>query len=98
MSYLVTVSFDIENASAEQYNQVEEKLSEIGFSNEIIGNSNKEVKLPNNTFAGEFDGANASKVRDDLSDMIRGIFSSLELKAKIFVHVGGNWAWGSRNT
>ena len=95
MSYLVSVSFDIENASSDQYNQVKEELNDIGFSDTISGNAKVKVKLPDNTFAGEFEGSSSTKIRDDLRKQVKEIFKSLNLKAEIFIHVGGNWAWGS---
>ena len=98
MSYLVVVTFDIHSGSSEEYDAANDVLSEIGLEKNIVGSSGKSIKLPRNTYAGEFEGQNVGKIRDDLCNEIKESFESVGVKASIFVTVGGNWAWGKRNT
>lgn len=98
MSYLVTVSYDLKNADSSTYKVIDDLLSDMGFSDSIVGSSGKELELPDNTYAGEFEGESVSKVRQDLCDLITEEFKEAGVKASIFVTVGGNWAWGIRHT
>jgi hypothetical protein len=98
MSYFVTVTFDLRDATSQQYDQVADRLSQMGFNNTLSGDSGRTVNLPTTTFAGKFTGASAAKVRDDLSDRVRDVLTTLGLHGRLFVFVGDGWAWGSRTT
>lgn len=98
MSYLAVLSFDVESARPDTYRSIESDLNDIGLSDTITGSSGKAFKLPTTTFVGEFNGENAGKIRDDLSDQIKAVFSKHNVRSKIFLSVGGNWSWGSRST
>lgn len=98
MSYFVVVTFDLNRASSDDYEVADDILNDIGLEREIEGSSGKNIKLPENTYAGKFDGASAVKVRDDLSSQIQNEFKKENLDASIFVSVGGSWAWGKRST
>ena len=47
---------------------------------------------------GEFEGASAASVRDDISKQVQQAYSKRGFKSEIFVTVGGDWAWGARTT
>lgn len=95
MSYLVTATFDIVNAASEDYECIDKKFKLIGLSRTLQG-TNSKVELPYNTYAGEFNGASAGQVRDDVADKTQTAMKSCTVKGKLFVTVGGDWAWGSR--
>ena len=98
MSYFVVVTFDIENETSPTYSKVENELFEYGLYDQVIGQSGKDIDLPSNTYAGEFDGGSVSKIREDVANTVQEIFRANQIKGKIFVTVGKNWAWGVRST
>lgn len=98
MSYLCLVTFDLSNASAEEYQQAYADLAAIGFSTSVTGSSGKQITLPNTTCVGEFTGADAGSVRDALVTRVQSAFAARGLSSKIFVMVGGDWGWGYRTT
>jgi hypothetical protein len=98
MSYFVSLTFNLKNASSEKYKLIGDTLKELGLSNHIKGSSGELINLPANVYAGEFEGENASKVRQDICDLIVENFKKVKVKTSFFVTVGGNWAWGARLT
>lgn len=98
MSYLVTVTFDLRGATAQNYRELADNLVVIGFRNQIAGDSGTTSDLPTTTFAGKFTGASTAKVRDDLTDKVRNALVGLGLHGKFFLVVGDGWAWGTRTT
>ena len=98
MSYFVHVTFDISNQTSGTDQALEGVLNEMGLYATIVGLSKKTLKLPANTFAGEFTGDGAGRIRDDLCTRIQDVFRSRGIKSDIFVTVGGNWAWGMRSS
>jgi hypothetical protein len=98
MSYFVTVSLDVTNPSSDAYQLIESIMTEIGLPAQIKGSTGKMHPLPSTTYAGEFTGVSASKVRDDLTEVIKSKFLIHSIKSKIFMSVGGDWTWGIRYT
>ncbi len=98
MAYLVVVTFDLTDAPTSTYEQIIHDLGEYGLHSHLVGDSDKKTNLPDNTYAGKFSGENAGKIRDDVSSKVQGILSQNEAVGKIFVSVGGSWAWGIRHT
>ena len=98
MSYLVTVTFGLKDEESSSYDSIHKTLYSLGLNKLLIGSSSKKHNLPANTYAGEFEGENASKIRDDLASQIQSKFEEIGAKATIYVTVGGNWSWGIRYT
>lgn len=98
MSYLCLVTFDLSNASAENYQDAYRDLAAIGFSTTVTGSSNKQISLPNTTCVGEFSGSDAASIRDSLVARVQSAFKTRGFSSKIFVMAGGDWAWGYRTT
>ena len=98
MSYFVICTFDLKNASREDYANAYADLEKLGLSKEISGDGGKKVKLPTTITAGEFNGETASAVRDDLRSRIAKAFSARGFKSEIFLSIGTNWAWGYTTT
>jgi hypothetical protein len=98
MAYFVTVSYDLSNASWQDYQNAYADLAKMGLNHELTADSGTKVTLPNTTVAGTFTGTSASSVRDDISNRVQAAFKARGFSSKIFVAVGGDWAWGQRLT
>ena len=97
MSYLVVVSFDLDNAVSEDYLCIRDELDNLGLHDNIVGESGDRSDLPTTTFAGKLEGSSASSMRDDICHKVEGAFGRCRVKGKFFVSVGGNWTWGIRH-
>jgi len=93
MSYLVLVTFDLKDASWDDYKAVYEELENIGLLKRLISSEGKEVLLPTTTVAGEFEGDSSVDVRNNIMNKCKRIFKYLKLHGEIFVEVGDNWSW-----
>jgi len=98
MSYLVTVTFDIENATSQNYIDISNSFQRLGLFTFIKGHDNRNIDLPSNTYSGEFNGISVENIRNDICDRVQRAFINLKLQAKIYVVVGGDWGWGMRTT
>jgi hypothetical protein len=95
MSFFVSVTFDLNSAKPSDYTMVKNKLEQIDLTKFISG-KRKEVQLPNNTFASEFEGDDFDRsveLRNYIENKLRQIFKSQGLAGKFFIFVGKKWAW-----
>jgi hypothetical protein len=95
MSIFVTVTFDLNYADPSDYALVKKELEKIDLSKFIIGRR-KEVQLPANTFASEFnnnDFGRSTELRKYIEKEVRRIFKDNNLSGKFFIFVGKKWAW-----
>lgn len=93
MSYLVLCTFDLENASSEDYNNAYKVLKKIGLSKEVTSDTNSIVTLPNTVTMGKFNGVSSSLIKEDVLTQIKNEFKALRLKSKIFITVSSGWSW-----
>ena len=98
MSYLVVCTFDLKNASYDDYQNAYADLEKLGFHRQLTSSQGSKISLPTTMTAGEFNGTSAEKVRDDMTEKVKNAFEARRFKAEIFVSVGGDWAWGHRIT
>jgi hypothetical protein len=98
MSYLVICTFDLKNASREDYQNAYADLEKIGLKKVVVSTQNNKLVMPTTTTAGEFNGTSAATVRDHIADKVRSAFAARRFSSEIFVAVGGDWAWGARTT
>lgn len=96
MSYLAVVTFDLVNAESEDYECIDGKFAKIGLTRSMKADNGNTVDLPFNTYAGKFEGTSAGQVRDYVTNQAELAMKSCSVKGKLFVAVGGDWAWGSR--
>jgi hypothetical protein len=94
-THLVTLAFDLKDADSDDYDAADRELGKIGLSRKLQADGGKEVHLPFNTYAGEFSGENAAGVRDAVRDRAKHALQQCKVAGKLFVTVGGNWAWGA---
>lgn len=99
MTYFVVVSFELEDASAEQYDLIASGLKELGFQDLVTSSSGESARLPRTTFVGQFTGASAGKIRTDLSNSVKDLFQRVGFTSAIFLLVSGaGWSWGTKYT
>lgn len=98
MSYLVICTFDLKAASAKDYENAYADLQKMGLAKVQVASQGTKVVIPTTTVAGEFNGASATAVRDDLCTRVQDAFKARRFSSEIFVAVGGDWAWGGRAT
>jgi len=96
MSYFVTVSFDIANATRENYQTMYRELQIIGLSHSLTSDANNTITLPSTTVAGSLNGSSAGAVRDHVCNQVQNAYTRNRLHGEVFVAVGGDWAWGHR--
>lgn len=93
MSYFVTVSFDIKNAASEDYDAIYSALRGMGLERSLTDDSGQPANLPSTTVAGTVQGYQAATVRDRISSEAKSAYRRHGLRGKIYVAVGGDWAW-----
>lgn len=98
MSYLVLCTFDLKNATSNDYQNAYAELDALGLKRVQKTGNGGQVVIPTTAAMGEFNGASAASVRDHVCDQVRAAFARRGFKSEIFIAVGGDWAWGSRST
>jgi hypothetical protein len=98
MSYLVVCTFDLKNASRQDYENAYADLKKLGMERVVMSDKNKPVVIPTTTVSGEFEGDSAGTIRDNILEKVRRAFSARGFSSEIFIVVGGNWAWGGAST
>lgn len=93
-SYLVILTYDLNDASSTEHRIVKQILAEKGFITQIKSNKGNMVDLPNNTFSLSMKSEKAKKeLRTYLNNMVMEAFEFADVKAKYFIHVGVDLAW-----
>ncbi|MCC6589048.1 MAG: hypothetical protein IT168_20290 [Bryobacterales bacterium] len=98
MSYFAVCTFDLKNANYDDYQKAYSDLAQIGLNKQLNSSQGSTITLPTTTTAGEFNGASAASVRDDLCNRVSASFSRRGFTSEIFISVGGDWGWGHRTT
>lgn len=98
MSYLVFVTFDLKNATSQNYKDAYADLEKIGLKKIVVAGSGSNVVIPTTSVMGEFNGSSAANVRDDIRQKVMNAFTARRFKSEILVIVGGDWSWGSAIT
>lgn len=98
MSYLVFCTFDLKDASSQDYKNAYADLAKLGLSKVQKSGKGGDVVIPTTSAMGTFDGASAGQVRDDIRDRVKAAFTARKFKSEIFIAVGENWAWGAATT
>lgn len=98
MSYLAFVTFDLKNASAQDYRNAYADLAEIGLTKVQKSDNGGDVVIPTTAAMGKFNGTGSGQVRDYVRDKVKAAFAARRFKSEIFVVVGDSWAWGAATT
>lgn len=94
-TFFATVTFDLQNADSDDYQDAQTNLAAIGLHKAVTADDGRSVDLPYNTFAGKFNGSTAAGVRDYIRDHAKAALNKSHLSGRLFVAVGGDWGWGS---
>jgi len=98
MSYLVFCTFDLKNASRDDYNDAYADLAGLGLSRVHENSSNGETVIPTTSVMGTYNGESSAAVRDHVRARVKEVFATRGLKSEIFVVVGSNGTWGATTT
>jgi hypothetical protein len=98
MAFLVTCTFDLKNASLDDYREAYSLLDRIGLKKAIVADNGNKVVAPTTTTIGTFTGQNVGAVRDGVRSKVQTAFSNAGFSSEVFVVVGGDWAWGATTT
>lgn len=98
MSYFAVCTFELKNASNDDYKNIYADLAKIGFSKQITSTQGNKITLPSTTTAGDFNGTSEGAVRDDLIERVKKAFEVRRFKSEIFITIGGDSTWGYRTT
>ena len=98
MSYMAFCTFDLKNASRQDYDNAYADLKKIGLERVRVADNGNKVVIPTTSVMGEFNGESAPAVRDYVRSQIKSAFQARGFTSEIFVLVGGDWAWGATTT
>jgi hypothetical protein len=98
MSYLVTCTFDLKNASSDDYKNAYADLNRLGLKTAVVSGQGNRIVAPTTMTIGEFNASDAGRLRDDLGTQVQRAFQARGFTSEIFVVVGGDWAWWARTT
>lgn len=98
MSYLAFCTFDLKNASSQDYKTAYADLEKIGLKKVVQADGVGDVVIPTTSAMGAFNGTSAVAVRDHIRNAVKAAFTARGFKSEIFAVVGGDWAWGASTT
>lgn len=98
MSYLAFCTFDLKNATSQDYTNAYADLEKLGLKKVHKSDKGGDAVIPTTSVMGAFNGTSAASVRDTVRDGVRAAFAARKFKSEIFVAVGENWAWGAATT
>lgn len=93
MSYIITLSFDLHDAEAKDYECLEKELENINLLRKLKGNSGEYSELPQNTFAGVVIGKDSGSLRTEYINLVKAAFEKCDVEGKFFLVVGNEWMW-----
>lgn len=94
MKYFVTVTFELKDATNEDYKRLYKELEQIGFYKILRASNGNIVTIPTSTVVCETTGSNADLLRDTTRDKLNILFKACKLKGEVFIIVSGEWSWG----
>ena len=89
MSYLVVTTLDLADTDRDS---VERELATLGLLNCLVDSRNEAHVLPQNTYAGVFEGATAHALRRRIVDEVREVVGRSQVEARVLVSIGGHWS------
>ena len=98
MSYLVFCTFDLKNATGQDYQNAYADLEKIGLKKVQKNQKGNDAVIPTTAAMGFFNGQSASDVCTDVRDKVKRAFTARKFKSEIFLVTGGDWAWVAGTT
>ena len=98
MSHLVFCTFDLKDASSQDYTDAYKDLEKIGLSR-IAEGKKRDVVIPTTSVLGEFTASDTEALRDNIREKIETAFNKRGFDSEIFIIVSGSsWTWSSTTT
>lgn len=88
MSYLVVTTLDLADTDRAS---VERDLAALGLLNCLVDSRNEAHVLPQNIYAGVFEGTTARALRRRIADDVRRVVGETQAP-RVLVSVGGDWS------
>jgi hypothetical protein len=98
MRYLVFCTFDLKNASSQDYQNAYADLGKIGLTKVHKSSQGSDVVIPTTAAMGLIECQKAGDVCSDIRNKIQAAFRARKFKSEIFVVTGGDWAWAPGTT
>src|SRR6266516_277860 len=98
MSYFLLCTFDLKNASRQDYENAYADLGKIGLTRVMTRNQGGQVVIPTTTVAGTINGASAVIVHNAVQERIKKAFQARGFSSEIFTLAAGDWAWNGATT
>lgn len=96
-NFLVFCTFDLKNASRQDYDNAYADLQALGLVRVHKGKS-KDVVIPTTSVMGTYTGDGAAAVAQYVRDAVQAAFKARGLKSEVFVVAGENGSWASGTT
>ena len=78
------------------YKKLVADLASVGLYDSLVG-SKGPAQLPRGTFAGEFEGEGAPKIKEDLAEKVGALVKTNGMDGMLFLSIGGGapegWSW-----
>ncbi len=98
MSYFVVCTFDLKDASYQDYQNAYADLEGIGLKKVVVYGENEKYIMPTTTVAGTFTGTSVVTVRDYVRERVKTAFAARRFSSEIFVVVASDATWGAETT
>lgn len=98
MSYLAVCTFDLKNATSQDYQNAYADLARLGLKKVIKSDDGNDTVIPTTAAMGTLNGRSAGEVRIDLRNSVQAAFRARRFSSEIFIVVGGDWAWAVATT
>lgn len=98
MTYLVFCTFDLKNASKQDYDTAYSDLAGLGLQKVRTADNGNTVVIPTTSVMGTFNGGTVASVRDEIKSRIVAALKARGFRSELFLVVGGDWAWGAATT
>jgi hypothetical protein len=92
----VLITFDLKYAESKTYKLIIEQLKLRGIRRTIFKKDNTSVPLPSNIFVVQCEKdqyASPNEACESISEVLKLIFDSLEVRGKYFITAASGWAW-----
>jgi len=98
VSYLVFCTFDLKNATSQDYRDAYSDLEGLGLKKVVKSSNGNDVVIPTTAVMGTFNGKDSGSVRDDMRSRVKSAFQKRGFTSEIFLTASGNWSWGVTTT
>lgn len=98
MSYLVMCTFDLKNATSQDYQNAYADLADLGLKKVHTSSQGNNVVIPTTAAMGEFSGSDGGVVSNAIRIKVEKAFNARGFRSEIFVIAGNDWGWSATTT